>query len=84
MYDFCSAGVGGLVCGKAVTVAKNHPDTARRFLSYSAASSLVGVALGVSIAAYRKASLSVYGFSAGANFAVCSLTFFGETPICMH
>lgn len=75
-----SLGVGGLACGKAVTVAQKHPDTAKLLLSYSAASSLVGVALGVSLAAYRKTSLFIYGFSAGANFAICSLTFFGMVP----
>ena len=73
-----NVGVGGLVCSKAVSVARSYPDTTKTLLSYSAASSLVGVALGVGVASYRKAPIYVYGFSAGANFALCSFTFFGE------
>ncbi len=73
--------MGGLACGKAVTIAKCHPDTAKTLLAYSAASSLVGVALGVGMAAYRKAPLHIYGFSTGANFALCSFTFFGEGAV---
>ena len=68
----------GLLCGKAITVAKRHPDTAKVLLTYSAASSLGGVALGVAVASYRKGPIYVYGFSAGINFAICSFTFFGE------
>lgn len=71
-------GLGGLACGRAFSIAKEHPDTTRPLLACTAGSALVGVALGVSVAAYRKAPLHVYGLSLGANFALCSFTFFGE------
>ncbi len=77
----CGAGVGGLACGKALLVAKKHSDTTKTLLSYTAACSVVGVALGVGVAAYRRAPLYAYGLSAGANFALGSFTFFGETLI---
>lgn len=71
-------GLGGLVCGRAASTAKDHPDTALPLLACTAGSAVVGVALGVGVAVYRKAPVHVYGLSVGANFALCSFTFFGE------
>lgn len=71
------AGVVGVACGKAISVARENPSIAHSLLSYSAASAVLGATLGVGVAYYRKMPLHLYGLSVGANFALCSFTFFG-------
>ena len=70
-------GVAGLVCGKTLSIAKDHPTTTKSLLSLTAVSAGMGATLGVGVAYYRKVPLHVYGLSVGANFALCSFTFFG-------
>ena len=76
--NICVLGLGGLVCGKAASFAKQHPETAQPILACTAGSAVVGVALGVGVAVYRKAPVHIYGLSVGANFVLCSFVFFGE------
>ena len=78
LYLYVSVGVGGVACGKTAALLKDHPDITLPLLTSTAGSALVGVALGVGVAVYRKAPVHVYGLSVGANFAVCSFAFFGE------
>ena len=72
-----TAGVSGALCGKLLTSARKHSETSIYILGCTAAGGAVGVATGVGVALYRKSSVYVYALSVGANFAVCSFSFFG-------
>lgn len=70
------------MCGRAASFAQQHPETAQPVLACTAGSAVVGVVVGVGVAVYRKAPVHIYGLSVGANFALCSFTFFGEVNEC--
>lgn len=72
------AGVSGFLCSKLFTIAKNNSGTTIYLIGGTALLSTVGVVTGVGMALYRKAPIPIYAISVGANFALCSFTFFGK------
>lgn len=72
-----AAGVAGYGCGQVYSLMKRHPDTVRPILQCSAVAGIIGAALGLGIAKYRRNPALVYTVSVGANFTVVSATFFG-------